>query len=301
MSSDRQQRIEQLFQEAADLPPDRRAGFLDAAGLKPAERAEIDEYLRLMVKVDSGPRPFLATPLLGTPLEDAAAETQIGPYRVIRELGAGGFGVVYLAEQEHTIRRRVALKLIKLGMDTRAIVARFEAERQLLAVVDHPHIAKVLEAGATPRGRPYFVMEYVDGMPITTYAAQHALDETARLRLFLQVCDAVQHAHQKGVIHRDLKPSNLLVERIDGAPFVKVIDFGIARALEGPGGPTLTQEGQFLGTPAYMSPEQASLGGDQLDTRTDVFSLGILLYELLTGALPFVADPTKPATAGKIV
>jgi len=216
---------------------------------------------------------------------------QIGPYTLVKKLGEGGYGIVYLAEQTEPLRRRVALKVIKPGMDTRQVIARFEAERQALALMDHPGIAKVFEAGATAAGRPYFVMELVEGPRITDYCNQHELSTHARLDLFVEVCRAVQHAHQKGIIHRDLKPSNILVTVNDpgsaGAP--KVIDFGIAKATQEP----LTDETiwtsyqQFLGTPAYMSPEQAGLAGLDVDTRSDIYALGVLLYELLTGRTPF--------------
>jgi len=220
--------------------------------------------------------------------EPLPAEQQIGPYRIVRLIGEGGMGAVYLAEQDEPIHRTVALKIIKLGMDTREVIARFETERQTLALMDHPNIARVYEAGANGRGRPYFVMEFVEGTPITEYCDRKRLAIRQRLELFAQVCHGVEHAHQKGVIHRDLKPSNLLVAEIDGRPVPKIIDFGLARALERRlGEHTLfTELGTLVGTPEYMSPEQAA-GDGQLDTRTDVYALGVLLYELLTGALPF--------------
>jgi serine/threonine protein kinase len=214
---------------------------------------------------------------------------QIGQYKIVELLGEGGCGLVYLAEQKQPVRRQVALKVIKLGMDTRSVIARFEAERQALARMDHPNIAKVLDAGVTESGRSFFVMELVQGVKITTFCDEHNLDAQHRLQLFIQVCQAIQHAHQKGIIHRDIKPSNVLVRLQDGVAMPKVIDFGIAKATEG----TLsdftvfTGYGQFIGTPAYMSPEQAQLSGLDVDTRSDIYSLGVLLYELLTGRTPF--------------
>jgi len=225
-------------------------------------------------------------------VETEAAEqigSQIGKYRIVELLGEGGCGLVYLAGQEQPVRRQVALKVIKLGMDTRSVIARFEAERQALARMDHPNIAKVLDAGVTDNGRSFFVMELVQGVKITTFCDEHNLDARQRLQLFIQVCKAIQHAHQKGIIHRDIKPSNILVRLLDGVPMPKVIDFGIAKATEG----TLsdftafTACGQFIGTPAYMSPEQAQFSGLDVDTRSDIYSLGVLLYELLTGRTPF--------------
>jgi serine/threonine protein kinase len=223
----------------------------------------------------------------------------IGPYRILSVIGEGGFGVVYRAEQVEPVRRFVALKVIKAGMDTRMFVARFEAERQALAMMDHPGIARIYDGGATEQGRPYFVMEYVDGIPLTTYCDRKKLDTKARLQLFLKICDAVLHAHQKGIMHRDLKPGNILVTEGDrGEPQPKVIDFGIAKATE----QSLTEKtiftelGQMIGTPAYMSPEQAEMSASSIDVRTDVYSLGVILYELLSGQTPF--DPAMLRRAG---
>ena len=214
---------------------------------------------------------------------------RIGPYKLLQRLGEGGCGVVYMAEQEKPIRRRVALKIIKLGMDTKNVIARFEAERQALALMDHPNIARVLDAGATETGRPYFVMELVYGVKITDYCDQNRVSMRERLELFVQVCNAVQHAHQKGIIHRDLKPSNIMVTMHDGVPVPKVIDFGIAKATEQrlTDKTLFTSYAQLMGTPAYMSPEQMELSGLNLDTRSDIYSLGVLLYELLTDHTPF--------------
>jgi serine/threonine protein kinase/WD40 repeat protein len=216
----------------------------------------------------------------------------LGRYKLLEKVGEGGCGVVYVAEQTEPVRRRVALKVIKLGMDTKAVVARFEAERQALAMMDHPNIAKVLDAGSTDAGRPYFVMELVRGIRITDYCDQNNLATKDRLDLFIKICQAIQHAHQKGIIHRDIKPSNILVTLHDGVPVPKVIDFGIAKATEGrlTDATVYTQLHQFIGTPAYMSPEQAEMSGLDVDTRSDVYSLGVLLYELLTGRTPFDAN-----------
>jgi serine/threonine protein kinase/tetratricopeptide (TPR) repeat protein len=217
------------------------------------------------------------------------AGSRIGPYKLLELIGEGGCGAIYMAEQDKPVHRRVALKVIKLGMDTKNVIARFEAERQALALMDHPNIARVLDAGATETGRPYFVMELVRGVKITTYCDERNLDARQRLELFVQVCHAVQHAHQKGVIHRDIKPSNILVTMHDGVPVPKVIDFGIAKAVEGKltDNTLFTAYDQFIGTPAYMSPEQAEMSGLDVDTRSDIYSLGVLLYELLTGKTPF--------------
>jgi len=232
------------------------------------------------------------------PISAPAAGDLVGRYRLLEKLGEGGCGVVYLAEQSEPVRRRVALKVIKLGMDTKAVIARFEGERQALALMEHPNIAKVYDAGATELGRPYFVMELVRGMRITDYCDRHATSTRERLGLFIQVCQAVQHAHQKGIIHRDLKPSNILVAMQDGVPVPKIIDFGIAKTMHGrlTDSTVFTRQEQFVGTPAYMSPEQAELSGLDLDTRSDIYSLGVVLYELLTSQPPF--DPQTLGTAG---
>ena len=233
--------------------------------------------------------PGLAENVASLASKDEFMVQCVGPYKLLQRIGEGGCGVVYLADQEKPVRRRVAFKMIKLGMDTKSVIARFEGERQALALMDHPNIAHVLDAGATDTGRPYFVMEYVQGVKITDYCDQNELDTRQRLGLFIQVCHAIQHAHQKGVIHRDIKPSNILVTIVDRQPVPKVIDFGIAKAIEGRllDNTVFTPYEQFIGTPAYMSPEQAVMSGVDVDTRSDIYSLGVLLYELLTGRTPF--------------
>ncbi|QEG37019.1 serine/threonine-protein kinase [Bythopirellula goksoeyrii] len=253
-----------------------------------------EEVVRLL-NAARGAGDFMAEPALNlgetatlSPIAERPG-AQVGPYKLMEQIGEGGFGLVFLAIQEQPVRRKVALKIIKPGMDSREVIARFEAERQALALMDHPNIAKVFDAGATAATRPYFVMELVRGVPITTYCDQHLLSSRERLDLFLSVCMAIQHAHQKGIIHRDVKPSNILVTLHDGQPLVKVIDFGVAKALS----QKLTDQtlytrfAQMLGTPLYMSPEQADMSGQDIDTRSDIYSLGVLLYELLTGTTPF--------------
>jgi serine/threonine protein kinase/tetratricopeptide (TPR) repeat protein len=276
--------------------PAARAAFLDAACADEAQKA----HLKALLAAEPGLGTFLESPAAPRPVRDDVAEgpgSVVGPYTIVEEIGEGGMGVVFLAEQETPVRRRVALKVIKPGMDSRQVVARFEAERQALALMEHPSIARVLDAGATGSGRPYFVMELVRGVPITDYCDQNRLGAEPRLTLFTAVCHAIQHAHHKGVVHRDIKPSNVLVGRQDGQPVVKVIDFGIAKAIDRPltERTLFTAQGQLVGTPSYMSPEQADPGGRDIDTRTDVYSLGVLLYELMTGTTPLDSDRLRAA------
>jgi eukaryotic-like serine/threonine-protein kinase len=287
--SDHFERIEALFDRAIEFRPEERAAFLaGACGSDTALLARVHSLLQAH-EFDKGilPEEPRDEPVAGLLAEKPG--DRIGHYKLLERIGEGGCGVVYMAEQEEPVRRRVALKVIKLGMDTKRVVARFEAERQALALMDHPNIAKVLDAGTTQTGRPFFVMELVRGVKITDFCDQNDLATAQRLDLVMQTCRAIQHAHQKGIIHRDIKPSNVLVTVHDGAPVPKVIDFGIAKAIEGrlTDQTLFTSFEQFVGTPAYMSPEQAQVKGLDVDTRTDIYSLGVLLYELLTGKTPF--------------
>jgi eukaryotic-like serine/threonine-protein kinase len=254
---------------------------------------ELKEQVLSLLQAHEGAGDFLQN-TLAAPADSVTEKPgdKVGHYKLLQEFGEGGCGVVYMAEQEQPVRRRVALKVIKLGMDTRQVIARFEAERQALALMDHPNIAKVFEAGTTGMGRPFFVMELVRGIKITDYCDQHQLSARERLDLFIQVCQAIQHAHQKGIIHRDIKPSNILVAQHDSVAVPKVIDFGIAKATTDQrltDKTLFTAFEQFIGTPAYMSPEQAQMSGLDIDTRTDIYSLGVLLYKLLAGSTPFDA------------
>jgi serine/threonine protein kinase len=316
-------RVKALYVAVVELPPDEREAFLAA---RATDEAPVVERVRALLAA-GGPEGepalpgFMSAPTAGgremsatTSLDAGRVEqrgpfaaavegpgTVIGPYRLLQQIGEGGFGTVFMAEQEHPVRRKVALKIIKLGMDTKQVVARFEQERQALALMDHPNIAKVLDAGATAAGRPYFVMELCRGDPITRYCDVNQLSIRERLELAGQVCRAVQHAHQKGVIHRDIKPSNVLVATEDGRPFAKVIDFGIAKATNArlTERTLFTEHRQLVGTPEYMSPEQAE-GSLDIDTRTDVYSLGVLLYELLTGSTPFEGTALRSAAYAEI-
>jgi eukaryotic-like serine/threonine-protein kinase len=309
----------EIFAAAIELPKDQRRAYVEA---QCAGDAQIRAAVETLLSAHDNAGEFFDGPTLepGPATEQippiAEIPRTIGPYTLLQPIGEGGFGTVYMAEQQHPVRRRVAVKVIKLGMDTRQVIARFEAERQALAIMDHPNIARVIDGGATEHGRPYFVMELVRGVPITDYCDANKLTPRQRVELMVPVCQAIQHAHQKGIIHRDIKPSNVLITLHDGRPVPKVIDFGVAKAVS----QRLTEKTYFtefrqmIGTPEYMSPEQAEMSGLDIDTRTDVYSLGVLLYQLLTGLTPFdtrelrskayaemqrmirEVDPPKPST-----
>ena len=289
------ERVEYLFMEALGRSPTERRKYLEQMCQQDQSlQAEVEALLRAHAEGTLGPAPprsekAAASPAANDEWQDKFLGTRVGPYKLLEKIGEGGCGAVYLAEQAEPIRRRVALKIIKLGMDTREVIARFQSERQTLALMEHPNIARVFECGATDEGRPYFVMEWVQGVSIIRFCQDRRLPQAKRLELFILVCRAIQHAHEKGVIHRDIKPSNILVTICDGMPTPKVIDFGVAKATEArPSGETLfTSFDQFIGTPLYMSPEQAELGSAGLDARSDIYSLGVLLYELLTEHTPF--------------
>src|ERR1051325_4989328 len=289
---------EEIFQIAANMPtPERAAYLLTACEGQPALRARVERLLAshdddafMQRSVDRTDSVALEADLARFKPEEG--EDRIGHYKLLQKIGEGGFGTVWMAEQFEPVRRRVALKIIKPGMDSKEVLVRFEQERQALALMDHPNIAKVLDAGVTPLGRPFFVMELVRGIRITDFCDQNNLPTGERLDLFIAVCNAIQHAHQKGIIHRDIKPSNILVTLHDGVPVPKVIDFGVAKAIQSQRLSDLTfftRFEQMIGTPLYMSPEQAEMSGLDVDTRSDIYSLGVLLYELLTGTTPFDA------------
>ena len=289
--------LREILHRASELPLAQRNVFLDdACAGNPELRAEIETLLAALEGADG----FLEEATIGPPATSALAAVPdfpnaeelgswIGRYKLLQLIGEGGFGSVFMAEQQRPVRRRVALKIIKPGMDTKQVIARFEAERQALAMMDHSNIARVLDAGTTKSGRPYFVMELVNGITITDYCRQYRLAPRQRLELFMSVCRAIQHAHQKGIIHRDLKPGNVLVTLHDGVPIPKVIDFGIAKAINQrlTEHTLFTEYRQLIGTPEYTSPEQTGISAMDVDTRSDIYSLGVLLYELLTGTTPF--------------
>jgi len=298
-------RIKPIFSEAIDKKGSDRESYLNEICGKDLElKAKVKALLGAHEKAGD----FLESPILDTDVildESIVSEdsgTIIGRYKLLEKIGEGGMAVIYMAEQEEPIRRKAALKIIKLGMDTRQVIARFEAERQALAMMDHPNIAKVFDAGSTETGRPYFVMELVTGVCITEYCDKNRISINKRLKLFMSVCNAIHHAHQKGIIHRDIKPSNIMVTLHNGEPVPKVIDFGIAKAIN----QRLTEKTLFtryahmIGTPAYMSPEQAEMSDVDVDTRTDIYSLGVLLYELLTGATPFDKEELHKANLSEI-
>jgi serine/threonine protein kinase len=289
-----------IFLAAVEIPSDERAAYLDQAT---AGDAALRARVEALLAAHENPGSFLESPAIdiavttNMPSIVEQPGTVIGPYKLLQQIGEGGMGVVFMAEQAHPLQRTVALKIIKPGMDTRQVIARFEAERQAVAMMDHPNIAKVLDAGTTDTGRPYFVMELVKGVPITKYCDEKHLPLGARLELFVQVCQAVQHAHQKGIIHRDIKPNNVLVAEYDNRAVPKVIDFGVAKATAQKltERTMFTEFGQVIGTVEYMSPEQAKLNQLDIDTRSDIYSLGVLLYELLTGSTPIELQRLRSA------
>lgn len=312
MEPERWQEIERLYDSALHENSSARAAFLERAC---GEDTGLRRAVELLLTQEEKDDDFLESPAMeaaakilardrqddgaglasSAPPADSAADLtsvakiSFGPYRLLQRLGEGGMGSVWLAEQTTPVRRQVALKFIKAGMYDDSVLKRFESERQSLAIMDHPSIAKVFDAGTTPDGQPYIVMEYMPGVPITDYCDQKRLSIQERLELFIKVCEGVQHAHQKAVIHRDLKPANILVTEVDGKPLPRIIDFGLAKATTplAADETMLTRLGSFMGTPGYMSPEQADSSVQDVDTRTDVYSLGVLLYVLLTGSLPF--------------
>ena len=300
MDSERFQKIREIFERALEQPPESREAFLREACPDPDLRAEVERLL-LAAPTDSTVMDDPSTAATPSP-RASEIDRRIGPYRLIRKVGEGGMGVVYEARQEGPVERTVALKIVRQGLDGTQVLARFEAERQALARMNHPNISRVYDAGTDEDGRPYFVMDYIRGLPVNDYCDRHNLNLRARIELMIQICDGVQHAHQKGVIHRDLKPSNVLVELQDNRAVPRIIDFGVAKAIDSrlTERTLFTEFGQIIGTPEYMSPEQAEMTGLDVDTRTDVYSLGVMLYELLTGALPFDSKELRRAGYAEI-
>src|SRR5579864_347259 len=295
------ERTKEILEEALRLVPDKRQAYLDVeCGPDGELRSEVESLIASHEKAGSQFLGAAAAEILeltsSTEPPRSRLNQVIGHYRLVEEIGRGGMGQVWLAEQTAPLRRQVALKLIKVGMYDDEVLKRFQLERQSLAIMDHPAIAKVFDAGATPDVQPYFVMEYVPGVPITDYCDQKRLKIEDRLELFIKVCEAVQHAHQKAIIHRDLKPANILVQEVDGKAVPRIIDFGLAKATSSQtAGETLfTHLGSFVGTPGYMSPEQCDSTSLDVDTRSDVYALGVVLYVLLTGCLPFQTKKVQP-------
>src|SRR5437870_497323 len=299
--------VEMIFLAALDkAAPRERLAYVEGACAGNPELLQRVRELLHSHQESQGPLDAPPPGLGGTvdlPRITEAPGTIIGPYKLLQQIGEGGMGTVFMAEQTQPVQRKVALKVIKPGMDSRQVIARFEAERQALAMMDHVNIARVFDAGATESGRPYFVMELVHGVPITKYCDDNRLTPRERLELFLPVCQAIQHAHQKGIIHRDIKPSNVMITLYDGKPVPKVIDFGVAKATEQrlTDRTLFTQYGTMVGTFEYMSPEQAEMSALGVDTRSDIFSLGVLLYELLTGSTPLSHKRVKEAAFGEIL
>ncbi len=298
-------KAEEIFHKAIEITdPAQRTAYLEGAcqgndPLRAEVQALIDAHEQAGDFLESPPQAGLT---MNNPAKIDGPGTEIGRYELLELIGEGGMGLVYLAEQKEPVKRRVALKIIKPGMDSKQVIARFEAERQALALLDHPNIAHVFDAGTTEAGRPYFVMEYVKGLSIIRYCDDNKVTIEQRLRLFEQLCEAVHHAHQKGIIHRDLKPSNILVSVHGDRAVPKIIDFGIAKAITQPltDKTFVTFQGQLLGTPEYMSPEQVDLATQDIDTRSDIYSLGVVLYELLAGVLPFESDAFERAGLAQI-